>query len=501
MTNVIFSTSPSIYLGVVGTAYMHDKCGPIGPVITRTTIALPSGTLSTLSCIGCQIGQALESDWTPVTAPLNLADLANPTWGIGLSTSVLYDLPGFTLTESIVGPPFNPIIVPPAQLLSLVPEWLSCSSFTDIAYGIYDPPYALTPDAILSPLFTSSTPAATHASTTLDTDPPASSKPTPGSTQMSPFASKTTDPQTTTNEPSQLQPVSGPRASTAVPSASPSSSNLTTNQQDLSSDPSSTAAADTGGSSTSPAVIVSSTSQNIGAIIYSAFGGSFPGSTASTIAIPTSGPMLVTAGGEDVSVIDPSAIIVQGSTYTEGGKAATISGEVISVAVSTPSIPPEPSVVTIGSQTVIVAPSALVLASTTMLPGGTGLTISGTPISLESSGVLLIGSSTIALNRDPVPTSGPVLLTVGTQIITAGPSNVIVDGTTLTAGGAGITVAGTPITIEPSGSLIVGTSAIAIKPVTGTATPATNATILPFTGSGGKLEMPRWWMLVMIVII
>ena len=454
---------------------MADDCGQLGPVITRTTIAFPPGALSTKYFPEIKAGKTFWAndfwaDTTGVVAPLDVADLACPTWGLG------------TLSKNgqiytTVGPPFNPFIVAPAQLSSLAPEWLRCTSIYELTYGIYDPPYALTPEAVISPSAgSSSRPAPAPASSTPDADPPMTIKPTPASTQIIPFASKTNDqpsvtPQPTLNEPSQLQPVNGPLDSTVVSLTSPSSP--------------------------SPNSIGASTSQNIGAIIYSAFGGSGPGSAVSTIAIPNSGPTIFTVGGEDISVVDPSAIVVQGTTYTAGGNAATIFGDIISVAVPTPSAPLYPLVVTIGGQTLTVAPSALVLASTTILPGGAGLTISGTPVSLELSGVLLIGSNTIALNDDPAPTSEPEVFSIGTYILTVGPSDVIVDGTTLTAGGAGITISGAPIILEPSSILVVGTNTIALG--SGIAT-NTLATITPFTGFGLTLEVPRWWIIVMILI-
>ena len=490
---------------------MTDDCGQVGPVVTQTTIAIPSGALSTLSLLSYSTGEI----WDPpkpagldaVAAPLKVGDLACPTFGLGVSTSSF--ISGTPRIFTTIGPPFNPIIVPPTQLFSLASEWWSSCEYFYNPYllGVYDPPYALTPEAVLSPSIAStSTPPQVPASEKSDADPPISIKPTPASTQIIPFASRTDDApsissESTPNEPSQLQPVNGPLKSTVVSLTHPSSPTPSASQQDPSSAPSSIAATNTGDPPPSPTGITFSTFQNIGAIIYSAFGCSLAGSAASTVTIPSSGPTLIIVGGEDVSIMNPSAIVVERTTYTAGGDAATVSGEVISVAATARAATLSPSILAIGSQTFTVAPSALVFASTTILPGSAGFTISGTPISLELSGILILGSSTITLDDDPDPTSGPEVFIVGTQILTAGPSDLVVDGTTLTADGAGITISGTPVTLEPSGVFVVGTATITLGPEIGTNIPAKNATISPFTGSALKPGVLKWWKIVVILIM
>ena len=58
-----------------------------------------------------------------------------------------------------MGPPYNPILVPPAQLMALYPAWASCTSWWSygenayaLSYGLYDPPRVLTPtNAMVAP--------------------------------------------------------------------------------------------------------------------------------------------------------------------------------------------------------------------------------------------------------------------------------------------------------------------------------------------------------------
>ena len=232
---------------------------------------------------------------------------------------------------------------------------------------------------------------------------------------------------------------------------------------------------------------------HLGGIIYSAFGGPSSG-IASTIVIPNSNPATVAIGGQPVTIINPSAIAVNGATYTAGGSAATISGEVISIASGgggpvLPANTPVPSVLTIAGQTLSVNPGALTIAGTTLTPGGPGVIVSGTPISLAPSGVVVVGSSrvTIGTPGPSIVVPMPSVITAGGQTITVpGTAALVFDHTTIVAGGPGVTISGTPFSLAPSGTLVVGTSKVALSSGMG------NSTINPFRGVAGRVQAERW---------
>jgi len=124
--------------------------------------------------------------------PLNVADLACPTFGLGPGT----DSDGQPCRT--IGPPYLPLIIPPSQVLSLDPGWLqSCKGLLSYAWGlssfaIYDPPRTLQPASALVP-----------------PEPP--SGPTdPGTTQDSSNVPAATSP---------VQPGQAPAPSTPTPTA------------------------------------------------------------------------------------------------------------------------------------------------------------------------------------------------------------------------------------------------------------------------------------------
>lgn len=93
------------------------------------------------------------------TKPLNLADLACPTFGVGKSTA-----PDGTV-ETTYGAPYLPIIIPPRQLTTLDPVWQkSCTEIYSIgeflkSFAIVDPPRILQPAAAIGPASPAHVPA------------------------------------------------------------------------------------------------------------------------------------------------------------------------------------------------------------------------------------------------------------------------------------------------------------------------------------------------------
>ncbi|MCJ1377052.1 hypothetical protein MMC17_000142 [Xylographa soralifera] len=526
-------TSPSIYLQVLGAVTVSDICGQVGPTRTNVIIPIPSGGLSTVSYpvpIGSEYtdpnnrgGGGLGSSFG-VTQAINTANFACPTWGLGIPFPETTTFAGgITQTNyhTLITTPYNPILIPPSQLQYLDPAWAAqCTAFYSFgehifSYGLYDPPYALTPnggglDPSPAPL---PTPAPIVSTTAVDPIMTTPATPVPGSPSV--FAPKTVASSSNmlqptpsvSQSPSADPPAIPPPSATAVSApqdpgfppnptiqqtasapqdpglpqtaSSPQDPNPPQNPsspQDpgLSQNPSSPQTSNTaagGSNSLSPS--------GLGGIIYSAFGG--PGSgIASTIVIPNSNPGTVAVDGQPVTIINPSVIAVNGATYTAGGAAATVSGEVISFASAGGA-----------GQTLSVNPGALTIGGITLTPGGPGVMVSGTPISLAPSGVVVVGSSRLTIIT-PVPSivaPSPSVITAGGQTITAaGTSALVFDHTTIIAGGPGVTISGTPFSLAPSGTLVVGTSKVALPSGQG------NATINPFKGVAGRVDVERWWI-------
>ncbi|MCJ1474383.1 hypothetical protein MMC13_003041 [Lambiella insularis] len=368
-------------------------------------ISLPSGGLSTASFdipVGSMFYNPNTRALSPsqgVTQAINVTDFACPTWGLG--TPFLSLLTGstttYTYTRTMVTSPFNPIIVPPSQLLGLDPAWRSqCTGFYSygeqlLQYDIYDPPFRLTPGGGLDP---STTPLPTPApvSATMTSSWPSSlsttAVPVPGSPSV--FSPKTavsisSVSHTSAASHTQNQPDTVSEISTGSSAPDPLD-NPTTGQPlpSVSSLSSATAApfisnltfASTEGitnSETSQGIQSLQSTQKLGGIIFSAF----EGGDVSTIDVQSSNGAIVTAGTQSVNVINPSAVVVNGATYTAGGPPATLSGGLISIA---PIINTQLSVQTITAG----GASSSAFDSTTSVAGKPGITYSGTVSSLST---------------------------------------------------------------------------------------------------------------------
>ena len=146
------STSPSVYLEVVGTAAIKDECGSFGPTLTNPIITLPPNVLSTYIPQDYSIGSTYTDPnvddgpdgFVGRAEPLKVADLQCPTFGLGVGTSA----DGSVYTT--VGPPWLPIIIPPPEVFTHDPVWESictdlASYYVFYSFAILDPPIALTP--------------------------------------------------------------------------------------------------------------------------------------------------------------------------------------------------------------------------------------------------------------------------------------------------------------------------------------------------------------------
>ena len=168
-TNVAFSTSPSVYLQILGTAAASDECTVIGPTLTSPMMSFPPGMLSTWkppspSDFPYPWSFGVGNTWQDPNwafdsggytfTPLTIKDLACPTWGLGRSTSA----DGSVITT--IGSPRLPLIAPPMESFTLDQTWASlCTGFIqDRLEGstilLFDPPIALTPGLGLVPIVT-----------------------------------------------------------------------------------------------------------------------------------------------------------------------------------------------------------------------------------------------------------------------------------------------------------------------------------------------------------
>lgn len=180
------STSPSVYLQVVGTAAIRDECGSFGPTLTNPIITLPPNVLSTYVPPSYSIGSTYTdpnvspnpNGFVGNAKPLAIADLQCPTFGLGIETSA------DGTAHTTVGSPWLPIIIPPREVFTVDPTWESvctdlASYYVFYSFAIYDPPIALVPNSYLiapspaasSPKMTG--PPYTPANPTAAYDPPA----------------------------------------------------------------------------------------------------------------------------------------------------------------------------------------------------------------------------------------------------------------------------------------------------------------------------------------
>ena len=535
--NVECSTSPSVYLQVVGTATVNDQCGgTIGPVLTDPIITLAPGQLSTwrppppgqFDWDNFTIGEGWQ-DWSTVAAvgdpgmlyPLDVKDLACPTWGLGRST----EADGTVVTT--IGPPFLPLIGPMMQAFALDPIWSAlCTGmltgpFAEITFEIFDPPSALTPAMAMVPASDRNPATAPHPS---DAGPTTTPDPqVPGPTGIaSPASSPVLAPALPTNSgdptdnsvgvppsPSLPEPSKSPDPpsdGTLLPPGSPvvdpdaqSPSSAPASAMTRIADPNVPSSVDSNtglGDPQSPVVGATASAepaeqngdgsaqqtQGIGAIIYNALGKSEGGATDSndrinTLTMPSSGEQNVNIpGGSQVMSVEASNIVLGGTTYSAGGPVMTLSDSIFtiipqpepldsaSVANNDPNnnMSPESDPLTVAGQPVVINPSDPAPSNAIISPNDPVQTLAGTIISQQQSAASVTEDNgpslpPVALNPDPA-TGNPV--SAGGQTSTPAISALSIAGTTISAGGPAITVSGTIISLQPSGTLIMGSSTV-----------------------------------------
>ena len=169
-------TFPSLYIAILGAVSVTDHCKTWGKAYHNPTVALPLGDLSTLSFHGNGI---VFDGFAPKTGVFDPA--ACRTYGLSNGSTHSYQAYDYSVTPSTLswvttasytmGPPYNPILLPPKQLTALDPEWQACTSWDaygdnayDLIFGLYDPPRVLTPTtAMVDPSPTPPNPAPQQA--------------------------------------------------------------------------------------------------------------------------------------------------------------------------------------------------------------------------------------------------------------------------------------------------------------------------------------------------
>ena len=530
-SNFVCSTSPSLYLQVVGAVTAKDRCGAVGPVITTPIITLAPGQLSTwkppppgqFPYDGYTIGEDWE-DWSldfgadpGNLLPLDVKDLACPTWGLGINTLTT----GFARTT--IGPPFLPLIGQMVQAFSLDPIWSElCNNIIEDPFPayytveIYDPPIALTPGVALVPAQIQNSATMPHPSdagptTTVDPQvvrptavaspasspvlapalptnsespaensvgaPPSPSLPEPTKSQDPPLDDTLLPQRSSVVDPDAQSPSSA-QADPDIPSSVDPNTRLEDPQASVVGATASAEPAEQNGDGSAQQT------QDVGAIIYNALGRSDGGAADSnnkinTLTLPSTGDQDVNIPGNQVISIQPSNIVLDGTTYSAGGPVMTLSDSVFtivpqpgpldsaSVANNDPktNIPLDSDPLTIAGQPVVINPSTPTPNNGIISPNDPVQTQGGTSINqqqpaaseTEISGPLL---PSVVLNPNPA-TGSPV--SAGGETSTPAISALSIAGTTISAGGPAITVSGTIISLQPSGTLVMGSSTVDLK--------------------------------------
>ncbi|KAI9686756.1 MAG: hypothetical protein M1822_002815 [Bathelium mastoideum] len=198
---------------------------------------------------------------------------------------------------------------------------------------------------------------------------------------------------------------------------------------------------------------------------------------------PTTSAAIITIGSETHTVASGGALILSSATLVPGGPAATVAGQIVSVAsdgvavgsstasylqpLAGASQAQPTAVVTIGSQAhTIAAGGSLDLGSATLVEGGSIATVSGQIVSVAPQGVI-VGSKTVAYSASPMASadsessSSGAVFTFGTQTYTApaGTGGSLVMGSTTLSPGGALTFSGTVISMGTSG-IVVGSSTL-----------------------------------------
>ena len=455
---------PSLYLAIHGAVSVYDNCGIKGRIHYNPTIAIPDGGLSTISW---PHNLVRLGGYPPQTGAYDPA--ACRTYGVDNGTTLSWSngLSSWTTSVSYnMGPPYNPILLPPEQLTALDPQWEACTAWDnfgdnayDVFFGLYDPPHALTAaPALVEPSTTS--PGATARHTSPAPQPAASISPTDPKITAKPHIDPSPS-HTQAGSPDPDNPGAGLASFILAPFQEGSNKGL-----DGSAVPTESRASPNRNPLASPVPGPGANNPDSNPSQHPNYGKSMPNPdspmTKSSQNPPdplgNSPPILTIDGTASAANQDPQYII-NSLTLSPGGPTGDINGFTYNLAPST-TLPPSIAsvlsaissfgngpILTINGKTYTAdSASHYVVGSQTLTPGGPAITVDNVAYALPSSPTAIIsGSSTIPL--DPQRTPDPAMLTMLKAAGAIGtPQSYIVNGITLTGDPNALKVGNTPLT-------------------------------------------------------
>ena len=461
------STSPSLYLEVVGTAAVSDQCGGVGGTLTNPYIAIPPGGLTTMSLpnylysvggeyrdpshnLGVNLG---------IFKALNVADLECPTFGLGLATGT------DGTVRTTVGPPYLPIIIPPPQALTLDPDWQKqCTGYQSalegdpgFSFAIFDPPHALTAAGALIP-----------------SDPGGGNSPPDVSAIPTKSTPAAPDP---TLEPPQVPTLDAPKPTSpgnagsggSDPPGDPQTPSPPDNQggKEAGGSDSGKQASDTPDPGSQPGVVPNQGNQGTGGSNQGNQGSDASGQGNQISDQPNPdkpGGNKANSGSAAPNQADPqsNAPTPNEQDPQSGNSLGGLIVGGLNGGPPQPGNPPDqpttdPATLTVGGQVITANPSNVIVAGSTLTPGSNAITVSGTSLSLDNAGNLIVNGNSVPIPYAPLHVSPPVF-TVGGQSLTALPNGFAVAGSSVVPGGPPVVLSGTPIALDYSGVLTIGSS-------------------------------------------
>ena len=539
---------------------MKDRCTTVGPNLVDPIVTLPPGGLSTwkppankwYNNYDMYTVSELWHDPSghfnmPIAygiAPLNLKDLACPTWGLGRSTSI----DGTVITT--IGPPWLPLVVPPTEIFSLDPIWASqCTrlltdQFALTTFALFDPPIMLTPAALLlstSLVYSTPTPIPISAgpTTTSERASPSRNTPKPASLPVDslgpPAKTKDTGEDIATPSPAKdsadASPLlDSPAASSKAegdPPLDPSSSSKLPSFSTAPRVPPANPVAPSSTTLDQPSDDSQKSPSNTRVPSYSPVPGDPP---AESIA-PSSSALDPPLGGLRKSPSNtkvPPLSAVPGPSVASLASSSSALGPPLGHSQQSPSYPKVPNSIPLqakGTQTqtqtqgigaiiynafekhgpdgdgiksavhTLPLPASMILTigAQTFNANPTGFIVNNAAIS-PGGAAHIIDGTTISLDKSGLlavgsstvslenPSTTHVLVVTG-QTFTPNPSNFSIAGTIISAGGSAITVDGTAVSLDESGALAIGSTTISLTnpTLTPSATEAFNVAGQTFT--------------------
>ena len=470
VTNALFSTSPSVYIGFPLVS-ASDSCGSVGPTLTSLILAFAPGELSTMLYYGA-----------PPDDPYGMYAVSSRVLDTNDLPCGPLDKDGNWNVQGGFDTDYQPLVELPTKLQQLVPAWSSCYGN---AFQGQDPPRALSPGTRLTP--ESTTVHANPQPTPAAPSPPIPSLPveTGAGTAQPLTPSPATDPKDI------VDPVAGPAQSSGSdegqvigndPGASRGSAEDPKAPDPKAADPKSAGRPEvdpifpqTPMPVPSVAVVVqdqtitnNGETVNVGGMTVAYQSGS----------IRVNDEVQQYPAAEHLDIVDACPVTVGGLTFSaatpisqhdeppQDGTKGSSNG--IGSNVLPNNDPGSSTYITVGGQTITVQANRIVVAGITLHPGDPGVTVAGSPVSLGSS-EFVIGDHTETFPPTAAITTLASQITVNGQPITLGPDSITIDGTTMKPGGPGITIHGQPISVGAS-DVVVGSVTASLSLAAATAT-------------------------------